>query len=447
MDDVLDSVPGSMLLTKLITELWPRMVPPGNVVECPPMATLSLVIDSLKYYRLIDINQESSAIRVVKSAMKARASGKLPNFVKELEMLSDTREGDDGKELDELMDKVIGLLSNRISTPEDLEFDEEAPTEPVEKRVFSTVHAVIAATTEEGATTGRARYMPKLQGLAEKKIVVKPGATALDKLQMLKGSMPNFADVLDDVIIQVKAQVRLKRGIKLHPMLLLGKPGIGKTRFIKKLAECLDAESHVFHMGGSADTIKLRGVSKGWGSARPGDIATKLAHGKTFNPFFLFDEIEKAQRDGNDALHDVHGLLLSYLEAESSKTIEDDYCGFPMDLTGVNYVFTANTIGFMPDAFMSRVETYNIPDLTTVQFLNLGRIMFYEINRDDFDSLLKSAPIDVIKELVKCDNARELRRLIYHAIARAVGDGAEKLSIEHLKKRSSVDARPTMGFV
>ena len=447
MDNAIDAVPSSILLTKLISELWPRIVPPGHVVECPPMATLALVIDSLKYYKLIDVNQESSALRVVKSAMAARAAGKLPNFVKELEMLALTREGEDGKELDDLMDNVTGLLSNKIANPADLDFDGDEPPEPVEKRVFSTVQAVISATTEEGATTGRARYMTKLQGLAEKKLVVKPGESSLERLQLLKGSMPNFANVLDDVIIQIKAQARLKRGIKLHPMLLLGKPGIGKTRFIKKLAECLDAESHVFHMGGSADTIKLRGVSKGWGSARPGDIATKLAHGKTFNPFFLFDEIEKAQRAGNDALHDVHGLLLSYLEAESSKTIEDDYCGFPMDLSAVNYVFTANTTGFMPDAFMSRLEAYNIPDLTPVEFLNLGRIMFYEINRDDFDSLLQSAPVDVIKELVKCDNARELRRYIYHAIARAVGEGADKLSVEHLKKRSTVDARPAMGFV
>lgn len=187
--------------------------------------------------------------------------------------------------------------------------------------------------------------------------------------------MPNFAEVIDDIRVQVKAQRRIQRGIKVQPILLLGKPGIGKTRFIKKLAAALGEESHVFNMGGSADSVKLRGVSRGWGSARPGDIAVKLSNGNTFNPFFLFDEIEKAQRSGHDALHDVHGLLLSYLESETNKTIEDDYVGCSMDMSGVNYVFAANSVDDLPAAFMSRVDVYNIPDLTEDQFLNLGRMM------------------------------------------------------------------------
>lgn len=120
--------------------------------------------------------------------------------------------------------------------------------------------------------------------------------------------------------------------------------------------------------------------------------------------------------------------------------------GCPMDMSGVNYVFAANSVDDLPASFMSRVDVYNIPDLTEDQFLNLGRMMLVEIASDDFGNSLKSAPLDVIRELAKCGNAREMRRNIFRAIARAVGEGAERLTMDHVKQREAPDSRPSIGF-
>ena len=456
MAEMLQMTPNSVLLAKLVADHWTKLLPKGHFVECPSLNTLGLVVDCLKHFKLIDVKQEEAATRLLRSALKARQEGTLMDFDKALAELKKI-----GAVEEAVVEKIIEKVDETFAKA-DIDFDDDLPfeslrrhhvepepdteVEVVEKRVFVSPQHIISATTSEDSGIGKPKHMQKLAGLGAKKVVVHAREGVEGALELLAGQMPNFAEVIEDVIVQVKAQRRIQRGIKLQPILLLGKPGIGKTRFIKKLATALGAESHVFNMGGSADSIKLRGVSRGWGSARPGEIATKLAAGNTFNPFFLFDEIEKAKRSGHDALHDVHGLLLSYLEPESNTTIEDDYIGCPMNLSGINYVFAANNIEELPDAFLSRIDVYNIPDLTEEQFLNLGRMMVVEIAHEEFGGALKSAPINVISELVKCGNARELRRNTFRAIARAVGEGADVLALDHVKQREAPDTRQSIGF-
>src|SRR3546814_5895806 len=58
----------------------------------------------------------------------------------------------------------------------------------------------------------------------------------------------------------------------MPPLLLVGKPGTGKTRFAQRLSELLGTPSTVINMAGMHDVNVLKGVSRGWAGNRPSRI-------------------------------------------------------------------------------------------------------------------------------------------------------------------------------
>ena len=64
----------------------------------------------------------------------------------------------------------------------------------------------------------------------------------------LYAQLPNFTDVLDDVKRHVALSHDCCDGLEVTPILLLGKPGIGKTHFARKLAELLDTGMNLVPM-------------------------------------------------------------------------------------------------------------------------------------------------------------------------------------------------------
>src|SRR5690606_15175484 len=49
----------------------------------------------------------------------------------------------------------------------------------------------------------------------------------------------------------------------LHPILLVGRPGSGKTRFAQRLSELLGTPNTVINMAGMTDVKVLKGVTRG----------------------------------------------------------------------------------------------------------------------------------------------------------------------------------------
>lgn len=413
--------PESLILAAKVMDKWDDMMPRGHMCACPPKTAIALIIDVMRHYRLVDNAQEKAILTVV---------GKLASKGDTIESIIEST----------TFSTEVPWLSPNIEDFDDLDcaLDRHGS--------FMSPQSFLAALSEESnAGQQRSKHMSKLAGLAHKKLIVKPTQVMLAELRLLAVQMPNFSAVLDDIIVQISARLKLNLPMRLQPMLLLGKPGIGKTRFIKKLAQALTSECHVFNMGGNSDSMRLKGLYKGWGNSRPGELATKLAQGTTFNPIFMLDEIEKA-KSGRDSMHDVPGLLLSYLERESNNAIEDDYIAEKMDLSMVNWVFAANSIDDLPDYFLSRVDVYSVPEYTVEQKRDVIVAMFEEISTTEFNGHVLYIDPCAVQSLVGMDNAREVRRQLFKAIASAIGDASEHLSIGHLGPSIQLKESQSMGF-
>src|SRR5690606_7684191 len=83
---------------------------------------------------------------------------------------------------------------------------------------------------------------------------------------------------------------RQRHGVQrlgMHPLLLVGRPGGGKTRFAQRLSELLGTPNTVINMAGMSDVKVLKGVTRGWASNRPSRIVEFIEQTRVANPLFI----------------------------------------------------------------------------------------------------------------------------------------------------------------
>jgi ATP-dependent Lon protease len=146
--------------------------------------------------------------------------------------------------------------------------------------------------------------------------------------------------------------------IRLRPLLLVGDPGGGKSRFARRLGEVLGLS--VWREDASrADGAVFAGTDRRWYSAEPCHPFLAVAAGKIANPLVLIDEIEKSgTRSDYGRLWDC---LLGFFEPESSVRYPDPALQTNLDLSQVSYVTTANSLDPLPGPIRDRMRVLTFP--------------------------------------------------------------------------------------
>ena len=137
--------------------------------------------------------------------------------------------------------------------------------------------------------------------------------------------------------------------------LFLGLQGVGKTSIAKSIADAMNRKFARISLGAIGDVRTLRGIPRYSPDGEPGQIVKALIRCGTMNPVILLDEIEKSSGQAG-LLSDVMATLLEILDPEQNPTFVDHYIDYPIDLSKVMFICTANNLGGLSAALIDRVE-------------------------------------------------------------------------------------------
>ncbi len=161
--------------------------------------------------------------------------------------------------------------------------------------------------------------------------------------------------VATDMSYRPQPVVALKENSKAPVFLFIGLQGVGKTSIAESIANAMGRKFSRISLGAIGDVRTLRGTPKYAIDSEPGQIIKSLVRCGTMNPVILLDEIEKASGNAG-LLNDVMAALLEILDPEQNGNFVDHYLDYPVDLSNVFFICTANNLGGLSAALLDRVE-------------------------------------------------------------------------------------------
>ena len=250
----------------------------------------------------------------------------------------------------------------------------------------------------------------------------------LDALRdRLDQEFPWFAEATHEVCRQLDARQQGALPVfMLRPLLLAGLPGIGKTSWFNRLAELCGIPSRVVMAAGSSDAAYLRGVARGWTSARPGAVLQLMACEQVANPLLLVDELDKASAESRNGR--IWDALLQLLEPASSRNFLDECLQVPCDLSWVSWMATANELGRIPSPLLERFTIIHVRPPSHEHFETIVRGVVLQFARELAvdPRMLPSFDGPELAVLRKCNNPREIARTAKRILEESMTDARRR---------------------
>lgn len=210
---------------------------------------------------------------------------------------------------------------------------------------------------------------------------------------------------------QLKALLVSKKN-KSPIIMLAGPPGVGKTSLARSIANVLGRSFQRVSLGGVRDESEIRGHRRTYVGAMPGVIIQSLRKSRSMNPVILLDEIDKVVGGNNGSTKfngDPSAALLEVLDPEQNSTFTDHYLGFPVDLSQVIFICTANEPYNLSKPLLDRLEMIEIGAYDHNEKLTIGSkyLLPRQMRRNGLpkDNLVKINS-DIMKKIV-IDYTRE----------------------------------------
>ncbi len=185
-------------------------------------------------------------------------------------------------------------------------------------------------------------------------------------LDMLKNRMLEYI-----ASIMLNLQNNGPEFITQSPILcFVGLAGTGKTTFAMSIARALGRQFIRIPFGGLADSRVLRGQSRFYPDAEPGQVYKGIVRAKTKNPVILFDELDRVTETSRA---DIMGVLIELLDPGQNNAYTDHYIDYPVDLSNCLFVATANNTTAVSTAVLDRLEIIQMPSYNDEEKTVIGR--------------------------------------------------------------------------
>ena len=207
-------------------------------------------------------------------------------------------------------------------------------------------------------------------------------------------------DTVKDVILDYLSVMKLKEAqnnasgaLATAPvMLFIGLQGVGKTTIAKSIASAMGRQFVRISLGAIGSVQALRGHPKSFVDSEPGQIVKALVRSESMNPVILFDEIDKVS-GSNGLLNDVMATLLEILDPEQNTHFLDHYIDYPIDLSQVFFICTANNLGGLSAALLDRMEIIRFTSYTDEEKIVIAK-------NYSLPKIIKNTGIDMMQIVV-----------------------------------------------
>lgn len=179
-----------------------------------------------------------------------------------------------------------------------------------------------------------------------------------------------------DRILEYLATIKLRmdqggeKTVHAPAVFLVGLVGTGKTTFAYSLAETMGRKFARIPFGGLGSARDLRGKSRLFAEAEPGAIVKAIRDAGSWNPIILLDEIDRVSAEERA---DIMGVLVELLDPTQNNRFLDHYLDYPIDLSQVLFVATANNTTNVATAVLDRLELIQMPSYSDEEKIHISR--------------------------------------------------------------------------
>lgn len=260
------------------------------------------------------------------------------------------------------------------------------------------------------------RYVGLTRPLILKQPILSPDHIEILLLQEAPGFASVVTTICNDLRLQGAGDLPIAR---FRPILLLGKPGIGKTRFAKRVAHHLGLPLRLVS-GAGGQTLDLAGLSRVYDSTQPSVVARTMLETGIANPVVLVDEVDKANPFGRERR--FQDALLTMIDSETSATVPDECLSTMVDMAQVSWILTANDISGLSSPLLDRVRIFDVMALDVEHLPTIIRGIIADLANDYCIPLdeMPELPAETVQELLTAYRSGASIRGIKRSVTAAI---------------------------